>query len=336
MTLLERIQCLDSTRHSASSEYATLSMDFNIVGHIQKSLFQKAFMDSVTPFVRDFGYSIGQNGVGDIIKLEVPLAMMSPNEKEKVELYSAKLDEIADYFVKIGIISRRHEDRYPVVSRGPIRKGIVWPSNEGRLIATIDRNLAPLFGIDSVGVHLLCFVKGTKSSDKDGGGPAISLWMAQRSAAKSSFPNKWDPTVAGGQPSELSLMENVIKEADEEAGIPSEMSRQATSTGCLSQMTSKGDGSCMKYSKYYIWDLEVLQEFRPYAKDGEVQRFEVWDADQLLQEVKEGNRLRPAMRLVVTDFLIRHGIITPDKEPQLSEIQAAMHRERLTFLSDGG
>ena len=66
-------------------------------------------------------------------------------------------------------------------------------------------------------------------------------------------------------------------------------------------------------------------------QDGEVQRFELWDTETLLHELKEGDRLRPAMRLVVADFLIRHGIITPDNEPQLAEIQAAMHQERLTL-----
>jgi len=340
MLLLERIQCLDATRHPAASEYATLCMDFNIVGPIQKSFFQKTFLDVVTPFAGQLLFSYDWSGekkretgigVGNIIRLDVLLALRSSDENEKVKLHSEKLDEIADYFVKVGITSKRHEDRYPVVSLGPIRKGMNYPSDEGRLIATIDRNLAPFFGIDSVGVHLLCYVKGGKPINKDGNTPNMSLWMAQRSAAKSSFPNKWDPTVAGGQPHALSLFENLMKEANEEAGIPSEMSRQATSAGCLSQMTSSVDGSCMKYSKYYVWDLRVAKEFRPYPQDGEVQMFELWDTETLLHELKEGDRLRPAMRLVVTDFLIRHGIITPDNEPQLAEIQAAMHQERLTL-----
>ena len=348
MTLLERIQCLDATRHPAASGYATLCIDMNIVGSIQKSFFQKTFLDVVTPFGAMgealFGYRwSGEDkrrtgiGVGNIIRLDVLLAFRSSDdENEKVKLHSEKLDEIADYFVKVGIISKRHEDRYPVLSLGPIRKELNYPSNEGRLIATIDRNLAPFFGIDSVGVHLLCFVKGGKPINKDGNTctPNVSLWMAQRSAAKSSFPNKWDPTVAGGQPNELSLFENLMKEAYEEAGIPSEMSRQATSAGCLSQMTSRADGSCMKYSKYFVWDLGVAKEFRPYPRDGEVQMFELWDTETLLHELKQGDRLRPAMRLVVADFLIRHGIITPDNEPQLAEIQAAMHQKRLTLCTE--
>ena len=134
---------------------------------------------------------------------------------------------------------------------------------------------------------------------------------------------------------ELSHHENMMKEANEEAGIPSEMSRKAKSVGCLSQMMCKADGSCMKYSKYHVWDLRVSEEFQPHAKDGEVQCFELWGVEELLYEVKEGDKLRPAMRLVVTDFLIRHGIITTDNEPQHAEIQAAMHRERMIFAGLG-
>ena len=37
------------------------------------------------------------------------------------------------------------------------------------------------------------------------------------------------------------------------------------------------------------------------------------------------------MILVITDFLIRHGIITPDNESDYSKIIAAIHRERLVL-----
>ena len=117
MTLLERIQCLDATRHPAASGYATLCMDFNIVGPIQKSFFQKTFLDVVTPFAGQlFGYDwSGEDkretgiGVGNIIRLDVLLAL-SANENEKVKLHSEKLDEIADYFVKVGRLASCRSD----------------------------------------------------------------------------------------------------------------------------------------------------------------------------------------------------------------------------------
>ena len=56
-----------------------------------------------------------------------------------------------------------------------------------------------------------------------------------------------------------------------------------------------------------MWDLEVADDWLPRAADGEVERFERWSMQRLEHEVREGELLRPAMRLVMTDFLIRHG-----------------------------
>ena len=52
---------------------------------------------------------------------------------------------------------------------------------------------------------------------------------------------------------------------------------------------------------------------------------------RLEREVREGELLRPAMRLVMADFLIRHGAITPDNEADYERIVRAMHQERLVL-----
>ena len=44
-----------------------------------------------------------------------------------------------------------------------------------------------------------------------------------------------------------------------------------------------------------------------------------------------GALLRPAMRLVIADFLIRHGAITADNEPDFERILLAMHQQRLVL-----
>ena len=119
-------------------------------------------------------------------------------------------------------------------------------------------------------------------------------------------------------------------------------------------MTSQPDGSCLKQSLYFVWDLEVAEDWEPRAADGEVACFERWDTNpspnpnpnpnpnqvacferwdmtRLEREVREGELLRPAMRLVMADFLIRHGAITPDNEADYERIVLAMHQERLVL-----
>ena len=81
----------------------------------------------------------------------------------------------------------------------------------------------------------------------------------------------------------------------------------------------------------------VAEDFEPRPNDGEVALFELWDSPTLIEEVANGDQLRPAMRLVVTDFLIRHGILThPGNHTKKDHdaIQAALHRERLVFWKE--
>ena len=75
----------------------------------------------------------------------------------------------------------------------------------------IDRSAMQTFGFGAVGVHLNGYVCGP-----DG----LHVWVAERAAGRHSYPGMLDNMVAGGQPAGLSLMENVVKEAGEEAGIP--------------------------------------------------------------------------------------------------------------------
>ena len=51
------------------------------------------------------------------------------------------------------------------------------------------------------------------------------MWMARRSPTKSKYPNMLDHIVAGGQPVGIGLMDNVVKECMEEAGIPEDVTR---------------------------------------------------------------------------------------------------------------
>lgn len=209
------------------------------------------------------------------------------------------------------LISHCHGDLYPIA-----------PAWNAPALCVVDRNAAPFFGTTSVGVHLHCYVRTHAG---------LQLWVAQRAADKATYPSMWDSTVAGGQPIGLSLGANMCKEAAEEAGLPSAQASRAHSTGALSQMTAQPDGSCLKQSLYFVWDLRVTDDWLPRAADGEVACFELWDMPRLEQEVREGALLRPAMRLVMADFLIRHGVITPDNEPDYEQIILALHQQRLVI-----
>ena len=352
MKLLHRIQALDASRRldvvnkyipamlvhdeCTSGEYdkriVVGHINSNLVETLRKKINEKGGVKSAKesflfPSLPSASYDKESSGlvrnqffglmVGDSPKRDSPISL--------TEARSGAFERFTALLLECEIISKRHTDMYPITD---------LTKSGGDILATINRNAAPYLGITSVGVHLLCYVR----DDQDAGGKKpgrgnVSLWLAQRAANKSHNALRWDTTVAGGQPASMSFFENVIKEAGEEAGIDADMVAEgAVSTGCLSQMTCKEDGTCMKPSLYYTWDMQVDREtFVPRPADGEVAAFELCSSDQLEYEVRYGDRLRPAMILVVTDFLVRHGVITPDNEPDYTQILSAMHRERLVL-----
>ena len=61
-------------------------------------------------------------------------------------------------------------------------------------------------------MQLMCFTPSWVQSAERG----LCLWVARRSVNKPNWPGKLDHIVAGGQPYGISVMENVIKECEEE------------------------------------------------------------------------------------------------------------------------
>lgn len=62
------------------------------------------------------------------------------------------------------------------------------------------------------------------------------MWIGRRSPTKSTWPGLLDHLVAGQQPSGITPMENVLKEAEEEAGVPAHLAARAVATGAISYL----------------------------------------------------------------------------------------------------
>lgn len=89
----------------------------------------------------------------------------------------------------------------------------------------MERACLPYFGLRGYGIHVNGYVR------KDG---QLFVWVASRSHAKATYAGLFDQMVAGGLPSGVSLIENVAKEAVEEAGVELDDLDTLTSVGSLS------------------------------------------------------------------------------------------------------
>ncbi|PNH06646.1 Nudix hydrolase 24, chloroplastic [Tetrabaena socialis] len=205
---------------------------------------------------------------------------------------SAKVAEVLSALRAEGHISGWRDELYPVV-----------PSFQHPPLLLVERAAATHLGIKAYGIHVNGFVR------QAGGG--LALWVARRSLTKPNWPGKLDHIVAGGQPHGLSCRENVEKECGEEAGIPPQLAATARPVGAVSYLTISATG--YKPDVLFCYDLELPPDFVPTPQDGEVSDFSLKPVDEVAELVATTTEFKTNCCLVIIDFLIRHGYLTPEQ-----------------------
>jgi hypothetical protein len=168
-------------------------------------------------------------------------------------------------------------------------------------IAQIDRVAVPWFGIRAWGVHVNGF---TRKSD------GIHLWIGERAADRLANPGKLDNMIGGGQPIGLTVVENLCKEAKEEAGIESTLALTAKQKSIINYRFESKEG--LRSDTIFAFDLELPEDYIPQNTDGEVAAFHLMPISEVAHLVHDTDSFKYNCNLVVIDFLIRHGFILPD------------------------
>lgn len=168
----------------------------------------------------------------------------------------------------------------------------------------LDRAAVPLFGVRAFGIHVNGFVYTASG---------VELWIGRRSRTKAVAPGKLDNLVAGGQPAGLSLIENLIKEGAEEAGIPGTLAETARLVSAITYCMEGSQG--LKADCMFCFDLNVPTDFTPRNIDGEMESFTLMSVAEVLDRVRTTDDFKFNVNLVILDFAIRHGFLTPESEP---------------------
>lgn len=214
------------------------------------------------------------------------------------------LDTAARALHDKGVIRRLHGERFdirPTLGHDPL--------------CQLDRSVMPYFGFRSWGVHMNGYVR--KGND-------IHMWVAHRAKDKPTYPGMLDNMVAGGQPAGLGFLENMIKECAEEAAIPETLARNLKPVGTISYMYETNEG--LKPDVMVNYDLELPADFVPQCADGEVERFELLPLAEVAEIVRKSFDFKFNCALVIIDFLIRHGFLTADNEPEYCQLTTGLHR----------
>lgn len=186
-------------------------------------------------------------------------------------------------------------------------------SGEQPLMA-MERSGTCLFGTIQYGIHINGYVRHPEEG--------TCLWMQQRSSTKPTWPGKWDSTVGGGIPSQVSAFETALAEAKEEASIPPDLLSNLQPAGSVSFFYENERG--IYPGVEYVYDLELPPTFVPHNSDGEVDSFQLVPVAEVTERIVSSG-YKETSAPVALDFLIRHGCISARNEPFLPDIIELLH-----------
>ena len=202
---------------------------------------------------------------------------------ERVDMGAEKLPRLNELAAAMGIPTRAENFD-------------VRESAEGPSLGVLDRGALPSFGVIGVGVHLNGLVRRA-----DG----LHLWVAKRAANKKLDPGKLDHLVAGGVPAGYSPFEALLKEAEEEAGLPEAMATQARQVALFKYNMERPEG--LRRDVLYAYDIELPEGFIPHPMDGEVESFALWPLARVAEVLAHTDEFKFNVALVLIDLLLREG-----------------------------
>ncbi|ORY25161.1 NUDIX hydrolase domain-like protein [Naematelia encephala] len=185
----------------------------------------------------------------------------------------------------------------------------------------LERSACAVFGFATFGVHMTAY---------EGQGDDMKIWVPRRSETKATWPSKLDNSVAGGIPAGMKPIESMIKECDEEASLPADLVKKyIKNCGVVTYFYITDDGYLQPEIEY-VYDLKLPHRddpsyVLPHPHDDEVESFSLLTIPEVLAALHSG-QFKPNCGLVLVDFLIRHGLVTPEDEPNFIEITWRMRR----------
>ena len=194
-------------------------------------------------------------------------------------------------------------DRMQPLARALADRGLMrWRSEafdvrarpDGPALGQIDRGALPVLGIQAIGVHVNGLV-------------GERLWVARRAANKALDPGKLDHLVAGGVPAGHTLEQTLVKEGEEEAGLPPSLAGRARHVGTIRYAMEREEG--LRRDVLHCYDLDLPADFHPVPQDGEVEVFELWELERVLETMRRGDDFKFNVNLVLIDLLIRHFLL---------------------------
>ncbi|GBN58793.1 Nudix hydrolase 24, chloroplastic [Araneus ventricosus] len=181
-------------------------------------------------------------------------------------------------------------------------------------VMKMERSATCLFGIKRCGVHVNGYVKNADGSK--------SVWIQKRACTKPTWPGKFDNLVSGGFSVGMTVLECVRKEAQEEASLTDTLLNSMIPAGVVSFMFEDERGIFPE--TIFVFDLEIPSDFIPINSDNEVESFHLLSIDELKRIIVTDD-FKLTSSLIALDFLVRHGYLNCDEEPNYIKLLETLH-----------
>lgn len=248
-------------------------------------------------------------------------------EKKTVRLFDRPSEPECTEAARVLVDHWRAEEAFPVLA-GWRDELVPCFGRRGQLLFSIERVAAGVFGLTYYGVHMTAY---TRSSDSSFG---MKIWVPKRASGKSTYPGMLDNTVAGGLTTDEIPFECVVRESEEEASLPEELCRRSIKlVGDVTYVyitdERSGEAGLIYPERQWTYDLELPADVIPEPKDGEAEHFALRTVQEVQRDMAAG-LFKPNCAVVLVDFFLRHGILTPDNEPRFDELKRRVRR-RMPF-----
>jgi 8-oxo-dGTP pyrophosphatase MutT (NUDIX family) len=221
--------------------------------------------------------------------------LIAPGDFDAV---SAAVDQVVERLVAEGRVAKWRNEFFAVA-----------PNWGAPPLFKLDRGAVGFFGVRAYGVHL-------NGHRREQG--RLKLWIGRRAPNKKVSPDKLDNLVAGGIGFDHGLQATLVKEAAEEAALPPDIVAGAVPVGAIAYRMEVDNG--LRDDVLFLYDLEVPDGFTPRNTDGEIVAFTLMDAEEVVDRVRRTDEFKFNVNLVIIDFALRHGLVTPDDPDYLAMV----------------
>lgn len=156
----------------------------------------------------------------------------------------------------------------------------------------INRGLMSFFGFPTYGVHC----NGWTGEKK-----RIFLFLAKRSKKLKTFPGLYDNLIGGGQPSNISIKDNLFKEGFEEVGLSKNILLHANFNNFTKYSHTYNNE--LNSSVIATYDIKLTKEFIFKGKDGEVEKVEKFQVLDIFYLIKK-KQLKPNCIIPIINFML--------------------------------